>query len=873
MKFLKVYIKNFKGIKNVHILELEKGTTLLTGANGFGKTTIFDAIELCLTGLIHRTDVKKGVTNDVRDYKKPFFQNDESDEVTLKLWLENDKGEELIIVRHLHKDKDKRPKLKGKKYKANDFGILNLFTENKDLFSQEHFNLDNAKSITQSDISNFFEFADKDIDINGIYHIFNYLQQEETTYFLKKSENERKNSLGFLLRTDAQEEKLKSITDKHRKLRELKDFFQNKLLALKLNTIENIEYINVFPEKNINFDLEDPFIDVTESNVRIKLDEYISKVDKLVDFREKFKPDEFLIKEKSNKIKSLIINVPEFMEHYVLQDFLKEETYYKLRVLYNDINNRELIEAYILQNVLGQADHASQVNKNFENITKFSKAKNNEKGEYLKPLVTSFIPELLETYTSLMDSRATHTESLQGLNKSVVELKSTISDLETRFLLIQSHETKCKCPYCGTPFDSLKILAQSLSERLLVFDKLTSDTTKTLDKANFRFVNEIIEPTALKVNEFEISHSKYDEVVIQKLKSIKKQKFDYSNIKSQLSNLSNYKWDNIHSLDSLNKAVDEVKRVLKSSFPIEDDVWPLVVKLSSKNYKEAYQLISDLKLSSEYSLKLTSSPLTITSLKESASNLSNFLEDYNSRNKYDPAKSEDPGGFYNKYFNSRKELFESIDMGTLETKKIYLNFLANSKENEQFKLYETKVSQIEKFISKIELLKEIYSDEIKSYKKEMIKRIQIPFFIYTAKILQNYQQGMGIFISVRDDSAIRFIANGESDHDIVHHLSSGQLAVVALAFCLAVNKTFEISPNLKFLAIDDPVQEMDALNIHSFVDLVRSELSDDYQLIFSTHDYDNALFMKYKLEKVNENSVTITDVQQKFFPPLKGEQR
>jgi exonuclease SbcC len=873
VKFLKVYIKNFKGIKNVNILELDKGTTLLTGANGFGKTTIFDAIELCLTGLIHRTDIKKGVTNDVRDYKKPFFQNDESDEVTLKLWLENGKGQELIIVRHLHKDKDKRPKLKGKKYKANDFGILSLFTEDKFFFSQEHFNLDHAKRITQSDISNFFEFADKDIDINSIYHIFNYLQQEETTYFLKKSENERKNSLGFLLRTDAQEAKLKSITDKHRKLRELKDFFQNKLLALKLNTIENIEYINVFPDKNVNFDLEDPFIDVIDSNVRIKLDEYISKIDKLVDFRQKFKPDEYLIKEKSNKIKSLIINVPEFMEHYVLQNFLKEETYYKLRVLYNDINNRELIEAYILQNVLGKADHASQVNKNFENITQFSKAKNNEKGKYLKPLVTSFIPELLETYTTLMDSRATHTESLQGLNKSVVELKSTISDLETRFLLIQSHETKCKCPYCGTPFDRLEILAQSLSERLLVFDKLTSDTTKTLDKANSRFVNEIIEPTALKVSEFEKSHSKYDEVVIQKLKLIKRQTFDYSNIKGQLSDHSNYKWENIHSLESLNKAVDEVKRVLKSSFPIEDDVWPRVVKLSSKNYKEAYQIISNLKLSSKYNLKLTSSPLTITSLKESASNLSKFLEDYNSRNKYDPAKSEDPGGFYNKYFNSKKELFETIDMETLETKKIYLNFIANSKENDQFKIYEAKVSQIEKFISKIELLKEIYSDEIKSYKKEMIKRIQIPFFIYTAKILQNYQQGMGIFISVRDDSAIRFIANGESDHDIVHHLSSGQLAVVALAFCLAINKTFEISPNLKFLAIDDPVQEMDALNIHSFVDLVRSELSEDYQLIFSTHDYDNALFMKYKLEKVNKNSVVIIDVQQEFFPPLKSEQQ
>ena len=76
MKFLKVYIKNFKGIKRAKVIELDKGTTLLTGPNGFGKTTIFDAIELCLTGSLHRTEVKKGVTDDRKSYIKPFFQND-----------------------------------------------------------------------------------------------------------------------------------------------------------------------------------------------------------------------------------------------------------------------------------------------------------------------------------------------------------------------------------------------------------------------------------------------------------------------------------------------------------------------------------------------------------------------------------------------------------------------------------------------------------------------------------------------------------------------------------------------------------------------------------------------------------------------------
>jgi exonuclease SbcC len=99
----------------------------------------------------------------------------------------------------------------------------------------------------------------------------------------------------------------------------------------------------------------------------------------------------------------------------------------------------------------------------------------------------------------------------------------------------------------------------------------------------------------------------------------------------------------------------------------------------------------------------------------------------------------------------------------------------------------------------------------------------------------------------------------------MHHLSSGQLAVVSLAFCLAVNKTYNISNNLSFLAIDDPVQELDSLNLHSLIELIRHEFAKDYQLIFSTHSDMVAMYFKYKLEKLNQNSVSTVNVQKAFF--------
>ena len=55
MKIEKILIKNFKNIKGTRIIDFQESVTLFVGPNGFGKTTIFDAIELSLTGKNSKT--------------------------------------------------------------------------------------------------------------------------------------------------------------------------------------------------------------------------------------------------------------------------------------------------------------------------------------------------------------------------------------------------------------------------------------------------------------------------------------------------------------------------------------------------------------------------------------------------------------------------------------------------------------------------------------------------------------------------------------------------------------------------------------------------------------------------------------------------
>ena len=74
MKIEKILIKNFKNIKGTRIIDFQESVTLFVGPNGFGKTTIFDAIELSLTGKIRRIE-ESDYSDGRSSFSAPYFQN------------------------------------------------------------------------------------------------------------------------------------------------------------------------------------------------------------------------------------------------------------------------------------------------------------------------------------------------------------------------------------------------------------------------------------------------------------------------------------------------------------------------------------------------------------------------------------------------------------------------------------------------------------------------------------------------------------------------------------------------------------------------------------------------------------------------------
>ena len=144
-------------------------------------------------------------------------------------------------------------------------------------------------------------------------------------------------------------------------------------------------------------------------------------------------------------------------------------------------------------------------------------------------------------------------------------------------------------------------------------------------------------------------------------------------------------------------------------------------------------------------------------------------------------------------------------------------------------------------------LGKVYDSKLDEYKKLTLEKLRIPLLIYTGKILQDYQNGLGVFIDKED---MRFVSNGDAKHDILNTFSSGQLSGFVMAFLFAMNKQYikKSSDDLGFILIDDPVQTMDDINIASLIEVMRNDFANK-QIILSTHEVDKENFILYKFFK------------------------
>ncbi|SEN91385.1 exonuclease SbcC [Flavobacterium sp. CF108] len=119
MKIKKIVIQNFKVFQNINIDFESSDLIVFDGPNGFGKTSIYDAIELLFTGKIRRFDDLRNRLIDGRESfsEHPFLCDYSNGDISITIqFLKND-------TTHILKRIAKRDQLTN----SVDFGLYKLY--------------------------------------------------------------------------------------------------------------------------------------------------------------------------------------------------------------------------------------------------------------------------------------------------------------------------------------------------------------------------------------------------------------------------------------------------------------------------------------------------------------------------------------------------------------------------------------------------------------------------------------------------------------------------------------------------------------------------------------------------------------------------
>lgn len=280
-KIRKIVLNNFKCIKDKKIVNFNSDSLIvLTGPNGYGKTTIFDALEIIFAGNVSR--IKEVSNNSNKNKKGNLLLNNTDIDGFVGVELINDNEEFVTLITTIDHKVSNEKKL-------------------KDSFKQYYFNDNIKKALSKLESSKpksknkYMEFLYTELGIKTEhYNNAYYISQEETFSYLSKTEGKKGELFTKLMDID-DDKKILEILEKlsskkignsfYKKAEETEENIKKEYEKLK-ETYEEKPYLRLFKEIEIEWDKED-----CEINTKKPIDE-INKIQVFIDYYSDFKSNE-----------------------------------------------------------------------------------------------------------------------------------------------------------------------------------------------------------------------------------------------------------------------------------------------------------------------------------------------------------------------------------------------------------------------------------------------------------------------------------------------------------------------------------------------------------------------------------------------------
>ena len=748
-KIIRIRLYNFKGFEDKEIsLDESLQAIILGGKNGFGKTTIFDAIELVLTGSIQRYQryseeyVYHRTKKDTDELPLVFDAELLKVQIDLEIaWTHDEQTEHYILSRFSETSAMKNPV---------DFSAFSKLYYRTDISAEEMLEVDDER-LSRWGID----------ELCRHYQVIHYLSQEEAISFLKQKETDRAGMINTLFDTaffDEKMQKIKEVLDELNKnkidtaKKELKSVEENLQIISQNYSKESVSqqpipYRKLFEEIPVNWDQENPALNLDAFNEVLKGG-------------------------------GLMDNLLYLCQHYA--DFAQWKKNGSVQTIESQISNLAFYVHY-----LSQEKELQLLRKFYKSVEEFKRLS--------LPRISSFsLPDDMTAPVWVSDEvrQAAHDKLIlvQNLYQNESAAQKIYSDMLThRHQLASVIEQQAsgmdikQCPLCGQNYESV--------QELLIRLKSTEDNQKSL---------------------------------VEGMKQHSAQAFQ----------------------DFVQFIHQEIIQVVLSQFAAQNLTIDIAERFTSIVPSKMNQMIEWIQRYGDVSI------VTGNTLNETEAIIQKILDgikaDCNSELDYTQMDKT-----FQQYYRHIPK--EKRQISILQEKRAYLlqaqlhtQHSIISSLNQKKDSLEDKLKQYQLLKNKLTAFKNTVKNQKESYLKHIIDDIEILFYIYSGRIMQDCYFGRGLFMKNTDSRYVQFVSQYHSDVDALFNMSSGQLVVVALAFLMALNKLYA---KVKFLAIDDPIQTIDDMNLWGFIETLRHEFKDT-TLLMSTHEPDYGGLLRYKLSKM-----------------------
>lgn len=746
LRIKRLIAENFKGFPKLDI-QFTGIAIILGGMNGYGKTTIFDAIELLFTGSIKRL-AQYSETLHNHQYKRsqnqlPLVCDMSCDTVSITAFLEIN-GENVQIKRSAKVAEMKNP------VKFTPFSIMQIYNPEA---KQYH-------NISKEEIEKYG--LD---DIKKDFCFLNYLSQEEATAFLKCKENERSNMIQDLFETEHFDKPidktdvivksidalLKDYSSKESNIdREIKQLQQ----AVSSSTSSS-EYISLSNNQAV-WDAEEPKMTFEEFNSWAAENGIIDNLKYYIDNEVSFKHhnrNNIINKLLSDNVLNNVVFYQKNKDKEAL--FLSYSTYQKsLREPVSNLTSDtlptlKLGSQNIPNNVIAD-DTCQQANRMIKGYLDSLNSANN---------IQKMVQDLLEARTSFADK---------------IEKSNQI--------LIQT-----KCPLCGSEYDT----PDDLCETIKRYEKELNDNFALLNKGlgeQFAHIKSFLTERIVKPIEMYFESQGVTEQL--------------TNRYLQIDRAATIK--DINMLTQLGVIYDISKTEFDCVSEIDSELKAMIVPIDSS--------------------------IDITLLQKT---YSSFVKDIDK---------------------------DKLTKDNLEKKRAYLISQWNKlqsvlleKKREELGVISIYIKGLDEKKSDLKKIKDQIKKQRDQYVTSIIKDIQVLFYIYSGRILQDSYFGRGLFIKPDiERKRVLFVYGNykDSDVDALYNMSSGQLVAVAIAFMLSLNRLYSTN---NMIAIDDPVQTIDDINLWGLMETLRHDFKKHF-IFLSTHESNYGQLLDYKFRKIGMQS-------------------